>query len=109
MADLTKEIPLSGDWIEISRTPTNARPLGLDLAVGVEHRVEVARAQSDCRVRLAETDDGQPPTTVGHQILPASRARSIDRLVYTRPAGSRLWARASHGVALLTATPTATP
>lgn len=98
MADLSLELELTDEWVEIS-----AR---LSLVDGTDYLVDVTGADTDATVYSADTDDGNTaPTVTGHPWRPYGTDRRYDSRTFTKRTGVFVWARVSRGTATLHVTP----
>ena len=97
MADLTEEIELNGDWLNISTLLTEGTTYSGDLR-NVEFGAEVFQAV---------TDDGTPPSDIitGHPWQPTYAGRASANRRLTVSADTVLWLRVSRGTAILVVSP----
>ena len=97
MADLTEEIELSEDWLNVSTLLTEGTTYSGDLR-GVEIGAIVYQAI---------TDDGTPPSDIitGHPWQPTYAGSASPNRRLTVSADTVLWLRVSRGIAFLVVSP----
>lgn len=88
MADLTANLDLTTDWLNVTA--------GLSLTDSMRYRFDAVAGDFMATVVVAETDDDVAPTLNGNPVM-RLRERPRPVFVYRQRAGSRLWARSTHG------------
>ena len=97
MADLTEEIELSGDWLNVSSLLTE----------GTTYSGDLRSVEAGATVYQAITDDGNEPSGIitGHPWNPTFVGQPSANRRLTVSADSNLWMRVSRGVATLVVSP----
>lgn len=101
MADLTQELSIDTDWIEISAPLTLADNARIILSVNDGHNGDSAY--------LAETDSADPAPTVRGHLIARFNGRPDVPVRYRKRAASFIWVRTRNAPATLVVSPSSAP